>query len=265
MKRLFSYSSLFFLFLLSACSNNSSQRYSIKQDEAPNTPIALAHIEDSIPQYEAYSLGGNKDYQLKGQTYRILKEVTDYKERGQASWYGKKFHGHKTANGEIYDMYSMSAAHKTLPLPSYVRVTNLDNGLSTIVRVNDRGPFYAGRIIDLSYAAAHKLDMLRSGVANVEIEVITLTPQVHQTNNTRQRQYVIQIMASQDKEKIRTLSQELSQKLATVSFVESTSNHHRLMLGPFSDSLLAQATLEQVQQIGYQEAFLKQHLPTSSR
>ncbi|HAH03554.1 MAG TPA: septal ring lytic transglycosylase RlpA, partial [Vibrio sp.] len=97
-----------------------------------------------------------------------------FTEKGKASWYGKKFHGHLTSNGEIYDMYSMSAAHKTLPIPSYVKVTNTDNNKTTIVRINDRGPFHEGRIIDLSYAAAYKLDVLRTGTANVEIEVITV-------------------------------------------------------------------------------------------
>jgi rare lipoprotein A len=93
--------------------------------------------------------------------------------RGNASWYGKKFHGHTTSNGEIYDMYQMTAAHKSLPLPSFVRVTNLDNGRQVIVRVNDRGPFHADRVIDLSYAAAYRLDMLQKGTARVEVEAIT--------------------------------------------------------------------------------------------
>src|SRR5690554_5341368 len=98
--------------------------------------------------------------------------VTDadgYVQKGTASWYGKKFHGHKTSNGEVYDMYKMTAAHKSLPLPSFARVTNLDNGRSVVVRVNDRGPFHDGRVIDLSYAAAVKLDIHRAGTGRVEV------------------------------------------------------------------------------------------------
>lgn len=101
-----------------------------------------------------------------------------YKERGTASWYGKKFHGYRTSNGEIYDMYSMSAAHKTLPLPTYAKVTNLKNGKSVIVKINDRGPFHEDRIIDLSYAAASKLGVLNKGTADVEVEAIDLTTEL---------------------------------------------------------------------------------------
>jgi rare lipoprotein A len=104
-----------------------------------------------------------------------MPESSGYTDTGKASWYGKKFHGHKTSNGERYDMYKMSAAHRSLPLPSYVRVTNLSNGRSGIVRVNDRGPFHSERIMDLSYAAAVKLDMIRSGTAQIRIEVIDPT------------------------------------------------------------------------------------------
>ncbi|MGB5325609.1 MAG: septal ring lytic transglycosylase RlpA family protein, partial [Pseudomonadales bacterium] len=122
---------------------------------------------------ESRSRGGNRSvYTVFGKSYRVLDDARGYRERGPASWYGKKFHGRSTANGERYDMYQMTAAHKHLPLPSYVRVRNLENGREIIVRVNDRGPFHGNRIIDLSYAAATKLGMLRNGTAEVEIEVI---------------------------------------------------------------------------------------------
>ena len=111
-------------------------------------------------------------YEVFGVRYEVMPSSTGYKERGIASWYGKKFHGRQTSNGERYDMYSMTAAHKTLPLPTNVRVTNLDNGRAVIVRVNDRGPFVKGRIIDMSYAAAQALDMTRSGIARVEVEAL---------------------------------------------------------------------------------------------
>lgn len=116
--------------------------------------------------------GNPKSYEVFGERYYTLKTNSGFRERGIASWYGKKFHGRKTSNGEIYDMYQMTAAHKRLLLPSYVKVTNLENGRSTVLRVNDRGPFHENRIIDLSYAAALKLGVVDKGTAVVEIEAV---------------------------------------------------------------------------------------------
>lgn len=118
-------------------------------------------------------MGNPRFYAVFGQRYFVLPTADGYLERGVASWYGPGFHAAKTSNGEVYDMYAMTAAHKTLPLPAYVRVTNLRNGRSVVVRVNDRGPFKEGRIIDLSYTAASKLDMLRDGTALVEVQALT--------------------------------------------------------------------------------------------
>ena len=127
-----------------------------------------------MPRPELRSRYGNgPDYEVFGKHYTVMASSSGYKERGVASWYGKKFHGNLTANREPYDMYAMSAAHKTLPLPTYVRVRNLRNNRSVIVRVNDRGPFVNNRIIDLSYVAALKLDMVRDGTSFVEIEAIS--------------------------------------------------------------------------------------------
>ena len=162
--------------LLAGCSgsgNKSSSRYSISQDRGPDDQVDLSQVADAIPRVEPRSRGGNKSpYQVWGKQYYVMPSSEGYSQKGTASWYGKKFHGHQTSNGEIYDMYGMSAAHKALPLPSYVRVTNLDNRRSVIVRVNDRGPFHGSRLIDLSYAAAYKLDMLKKGTARVEVEAI---------------------------------------------------------------------------------------------
>jgi rare lipoprotein A len=130
-------------------------------------------IPDAVPKYEPRSKYGNPpSYEVFGKRYYVLSSSVGYVERGVASWYGPGFHKVRTSTGELYDMYAMTAAHKTLPLPAYVRVTNLQNGRSVVVRVNDRGPFVANRIIDLSYTAAAKLDMLRNGTAMVEIRSI---------------------------------------------------------------------------------------------
>ncbi|MEO8524792.1 MAG: septal ring lytic transglycosylase RlpA family protein [Caldimonas sp.] len=138
-----------------------------------NPPPGLAGLPDAEPRIDAIRPGGaNKPYQALGRDYVPITRDIPFSERGLASWYGRQFHGRRTASGETYDMYAMTAAHPTLPLPSYARIRNPANGREVIVRVNDRGPFHAGRIVDLSYAAALRLDLLR-GVAPVELERIT--------------------------------------------------------------------------------------------
>jgi rare lipoprotein A len=157
---------------ISACSNGYG-RYQQKHDSTPERLPNSSELHDATPRAETHSRGGNKHYQVRGKHYQVLKSAENFSATGIASWYGRKFHGHLTSNGEIYDMYAMSAAHKNLPLPTYLKVVNNDNGLSVIVRVNDRGPFHESRIIDLSYSAAYKLDMLKTGTANVTITAIT--------------------------------------------------------------------------------------------
>jgi len=147
----------------------SSDRDGVGADVPPD----LASLPDAEPRIEPIRAGGaNKPYTVLGRDYVPIIRDSDFKERGLASWYGKKFHGRRTANGETYDMYAMTAAHPTLPLPSYARIRNPANGREVVVRINDRGPFHAGRIVDLSYAAALRLDLLR-GVAPVELERLT--------------------------------------------------------------------------------------------
>ena len=136
----------------------------------PQPPPDVSKIPDAVPKTEPRSRRGNPPfYEVYGKRYHVLASSTNYRERGVASWYGKDFHGGPTSNGEKYDMYAMTAAHKTLPLPTYVEVVNLKNGKSVRVRVNDRGPFVANRLIDLSYSAASKLDMVREGTTLVEV------------------------------------------------------------------------------------------------
>ncbi len=140
---------------------------------APPSAKDLDAIPDAVPRPEVRTLRGNPPfYEVLGQRYTVMASSAGYKEQGVASWYGPNFHAKSTSLGDPYDMYAMSAAHKTLPLPAYVRVTNLSNNRSVVLRVNDRGPFVGNRIIDLSYTAAYKLDMLRAGTAFVEVEAI---------------------------------------------------------------------------------------------
>lgn len=151
-------------------------------DGPPPKDIDVSALPDAVPKVEPIRKAGNKSpYTVFGKTYQVLPSSKGFRQRGTASWYGNKFHGRKTSNGETYSMYEMTAAHKSLPIPCYVKVTNLDNGRSVIVRVNDRGPFHGDRIIDLSYAAAKKLDYSAKGTAHVE--VVAIDPRDYQKNS----------------------------------------------------------------------------------
>lgn len=153
--------------LLGACGSSP------ERDRGPSKPIDFSHLPDATPKKDRRTRAGNKSpYTVLGKTYQVMPDSKGFRQQGQASWYGKKFHGRNTSNGEVYDMYAMTAAHKTLPIPSYVQVTNHLNGRSVVVRVNDRGPFHGGRIIDLSYAAASKLGFAERGTAQVSVEAI---------------------------------------------------------------------------------------------
>ncbi len=165
--------------LLAGCSTTSKEPERKKtgggyylDDGPPNATVDLAKVKDAVPRTEPPSSTGNKPYVVFGKRYVPLKSSKGFRQKGTASWYGKKFHGKRTSSGEAYDMYQMTAAHTVLPIPSYARVTNLDNGRSVIVRVNDRGPFKHNRVMDLSYAAALRLDVVKSGTAPVEIASI---------------------------------------------------------------------------------------------
>jgi rare lipoprotein A len=161
------------LALLAACSS-ASKKGGYYKDDGPESrpPGNLDRIGDAKPRAEPLHRSANRPYEVFGKKYVPLSSVRPYHQRGIASWYGKRFHGQKTASGETYDMYAMSAAHPILPIPSYVRVTHLKSGKQVIVRINDRGPFHSGRVIDLSYAAAHRLGLIGSGSGEVEIEAI---------------------------------------------------------------------------------------------
>jgi rare lipoprotein A len=160
-------------FLLAACGSTPKSGGYYKDDgPGANPPANLASIPDAVPRSEPLHKYANRPYEVFGKRYVPLASAQQFRQRGTASWYGKKFHGQKTSSGETYDMYKMTAAHPTLPIPSYVRVTHVGNGRSVVVRINDRGPFHAGRIIDLSYVAAYKLGYVGAGSALVEVESV---------------------------------------------------------------------------------------------
>jgi rare lipoprotein A len=163
------------MIVVAGCSSSPPQRPGgYYKDDGPhaNPPANLAAIPDAVPISEPLHKYANRPYEVFGKKYTPMAALQPFRQRGMASWYGKKFHGQKTSSGEVYDMYKMTAAHPTLPIPSYARVTHVGNGKSVVVRINDRGPFHANRVIDLSYAAAYKLGYIGAGSAQVEVEAV---------------------------------------------------------------------------------------------
>ena len=240
--------------VLAGCSSTPS-RYQHRHDFTPR-PISDVHsLPEPTPKAEPRSAMGNPvSYRVFGKEYRLLPTAEGYRERGQASWYGMKFHGHTTSNGEIYDVYQFTAAHKTLPIPSYVRVTRLDNGKSVVVRVNDRGPFHGGRIIDLSYAAAVKLGMERQGVADVEVEVISpAQPQAERW---------VQVGALRDGDAAKRLQQQLQQRLQNAGWAVSIHPSsgqtplHRVRIGPVPEGEALQQLLQALQPLNLGQPLL---------
>lgn len=209
-----------------ALADGQSSRYTLTQDKAPDVALSPDQIAATTPRKEPLSRHGNRSpYTVNGETYHIMASAEGYRQQGIASWYGAKFHGHATSNGETFDMYQISAAHKTLPLPTWVKVTNLDNGESINVRVNDRGPFHEGRIIDLSYAAAVKLGFQDKGTAPVLVEAL-------QGAELDTASYYVQVGAFSTREAAVNLKQELEAQLRERIAIYRQGGIYRVRVGP---------------------------------
>ncbi|MGS2720553.1 septal ring lytic transglycosylase RlpA family protein [Paraglaciecola aestuariivivens] len=251
---------LIVLLALAACAPTG--RYYQAQDSAPHVIPNQVTTEDAVVTYLPYAKANMRPYTIRGVKYHPLNTGKGYSKQGYASWYGQKFHGHKTSNGEIYDMYQMSAAHKTLPLPSFARVTNLANGKQVVVRINDRGPFHAGRLIDLSYAAALKLDMLKTGLAEVKVDVLHIDKNGNLTvgnqpiiKKAADKQLFVQVAALKNKNKINQLGQAL-QILYELPFQTKWQNNlYKLQLGPIANETQAKNLLEELHTNGYPHAY----------
>ncbi len=213
-----------------------------EKDSGPSHDVKVDHIPDAIPKHEMVTLAGNKSpYTVLGKTYHINFDTQDFSQTGYASWYGNKFHGRKTSNGEVYDMYGMSAAHKTLPIPCYVVVTNLSNNKQVTVRVNDRGPFHSDRIIDLSYTAAKKLGFHTRGTAKVRIDVVSPqtpilagpTPQDAQPKMT-----YLQLGAFSQRDSAENLKSRTAEVTGYPVFIrtEHARNLYKVFVGPLLDN-----------------------------
>ena len=201
--------------------------------------------------------GNHSPYRVNGRKYHVNNNPVGFTQKGQASWYGKKFHGRKTSNQEIFDMYKLTAAHKTLPLPSYVEVTNLDNGKQVVVRVNDRGPFVGDRIIDLSYGAAKALDFVNHGIANVKIEVIK-APKNLQASPIKQGLTYIQLGAFSDNNTAYNLAKKVTELLGIETFVTILKTQsgllHRVRIGPLKSESKIQQLINQITDSGITNA-----------
>lgn len=267
------------LLMLSACSTTSIKSPSSQEpldrripDSAPTSsdkPLTRGKPQEPTPAVEAKSRYGNPPYyEQDGQVYHVLDSAEGYLDQGIASWYGKKFHGRRTSSGEIYDMYQYTAAHKTLPLPSYAQVTNLDTGAVVVVKVNDRGPFVKNRLIDLSYAAAKKLGYHDVGTARVEVQVLASPkstgvgaaysregslqiPPIHQQDSLPQ--LYVQVGAFSDALRADTLASRLreffQQPIKVTPFQDSQGvTLNRVRIGPLGDGHQAQSILDQLRQ-----------------
>ncbi|MDP2265505.1 MAG: septal ring lytic transglycosylase RlpA family protein, partial [Thiobacillus sp.] len=221
-------------------------------DDGPeaNPPPNLDVIPDAVPRAEPLHRFANRTYTVLGNTYTPKTERRTHREEGLASWYGRRFHGKKTASGERYDMYAMTAAHPTLPIPSYVRVTALNNGKSVVVRINDRGPFHSSRVIDLSYTAAHKLGYLGKGHARVRVESIDPDAKENQGEASIDGLY-LQVGAFSQPENAQKLLERIKRELelddARIQVV-LTGSLHRVQIGPYVSEDAARADRAQMRE-----------------
>ncbi|MDX1466471.1 MAG: septal ring lytic transglycosylase RlpA family protein [Halomonas sp.] len=261
-------------------SSPSGERYALAGDAYPEDPPDVAQVPDAVPQREPRSRGGNKSpYEVWGKRYEVMADASGYRREGRASWYGEKFHGYATSNGEIYDMYKMSAAHRSLPLPSFVRVTSLDNGRSTIVRVNDRGPFHSEREIDLSYAAAARLGILEQGTGRVRVEAIDVDRWLARRGGAPQSEsredatpapasakadtrdapadgVFLQVAALGSEEGARALQARLEAEIARPVRVASATGLHRVQVGPLDPAGQVDPVRQQLRRAGFAQAFI---------
>jgi rare lipoprotein A len=248
---------LIILILTTGCSSHYG-RYQQKNDSTPTRLPNETELRDATPRPENKSRGGNKHYQVRGKNYKVLNAAHNFKQTGIASWYGKKFHGHLTSNGEIYNMYGMSAAHKNLPLPTYVKVTNNDNKKTVIVRVNDRGPFHHNRVIDLSYSAAYKLDMLKTGTANVTIEAITYTADNKSNiivDKKKLRGSYIQVFATRNKQLADKTAKTITSLFQQSATSQKSHDIYKVQVGPFQKQSSLEIVLSKLKVNGYPGAF----------
>lgn len=237
--------------LITACAGDR-KKGSGKRDDPPSRHITAAEVRDAVPQNEPLARYGNHSpYTVLGKTYTVLATSKGYHERGIASWYGSKFHGRRTSSGELYDMYLATAAHKSLPLPTYAEVTNLDNGRKMIVKINDRGPFHEGRIIDLSYAAAIKLGVDKAGTARIDVRAINARISKRSSVKVADGTF-LQVGAFSKRRTANDLAGKMvAAHLKPVS-VQKSRGLYKVWIGPYASEAEIEASIRRVVELGYE-------------
>lgn len=245
--------------LLAACTTGPKKTV----DSKPSYEVGPDAIAEAVPLAETIRAAGNTSpYRINNKEYRVMPTALGYREKGRASWYGRKFHGRATANGETYNMYAPTAAHRSLPIPSYVRVTNLDNGRSMVLRVNDRGPFHSNRIIDLSYGAAVKLGFVDRGTAPVEVVALEV-PGSEDLRGKKsvaswQRDYrYLQVASFSEQGYAQQLSQSLKAHTPEPIVVKEvrvgSGSWYRVSIGPVKDQTRLLALQDELAALGYND------------
>lgn len=236
-----------------------------KGDSAPDSPRDVSNIPNAVPKDEPRSKYGNPaSYKVLGKTYYTMNNSRNYQEKGIASWYGSKFHGRRTSSGEPYDMYAMTAAHKTLPLPSYLEVTNLNNGRKVIVKVNDRGPFHDNRLIDLSYTAAKKLGIVGHGTGLVAIRAITGSEvPVNVVTNVQKIPIratpvgmYLQVGAFSTSTNAQQFKSKVQSKIGDEVIVTSDGKLYRVRIGPLDNVEQGDSLASRLVTLGFNDAIL---------
>lgn len=232
-----------------ACSQYDEMALSDTYYEPNPSKVKTANAKPKAERLSRY--GNHAKYEVNGKTYKVLHNRQDFKQLGKASWYGPNFHKQRTSSGEVYDMYQMTAAHKTLPLPSYVKVKNLENNKEVVVKVNDRGPFHNNRIIDLSYAAATKLDMLENGTASVAIEVINTDNSLAQTAS-----WYIQTGVFSKSKSAQNMATYLKERLDdTLVKINKRKHNFVVNVGPFDNEPSLIKAKKQLKAMGILDSF----------
>ncbi|MCR5537212.1 MAG: septal ring lytic transglycosylase RlpA family protein [Succinivibrio sp.] len=282
---------------LNGCSSTSDEDYtadtgSSAYGSGPNNTrpypqskqVDIAGVGGAKIVYAPISKRGNKDYKVGGKHYKIWKGCDSYVEEGMASWYGPGFHGNTTSSGERFDQRGYTAAHKNLPLPSYVKVTNLNNNKQVIVKVNDRGPFHSSRIIDLSEGAARTIGLIGSGTGKVRVEYLKVEPgnlvsnamgqpgtlapldghrptydgkQFGSTPEQRISAFYIQLISSKDSSKAKQIATKVRQNLAQNVVINDSGNTYRVMIGPYQSENDARVAQDLAKQHGFPDSFVK--------
>lgn len=251
---------------LASCGGKSKTKEGDVQDGPSYSGIRASDVHDAVPREEPLARYGNHSpYEVFGKKYTVMSSSSGYRETGIASWYGSKFHGRRTSSGEIYDMHLATAAHRSLPLPTYAEVINLDNGRSVVVKVNDRGPFKGNRIIDLSYGAALRLGMIGTGTARVEVRAISpseygsgtrmvaagSTGTATTTGASSAHGLFLQMGAFQELNGAESLANELRKDDMMPVSINKEGRYHKVWLGPYLNEDQANAIILRAVELGF--------------